>query len=316
MRSKAKPFLLKSGALLLGLLCLTYLPYLIMGLVSRITGRIYSLHLTYPVEPRFIAPYAFQNAVMKPVYRMVAWSPSPIGRFRQGAETGLFLGVTADEVTLLTAGNTAKLSHLCRRLRRIQWLTGAKKVSLAGVLPSYIARNQIDTKGLKIDDPRPATRQALLSAIDQTIAAEFTGAQPQIVLFGGAGYVGSDLACALEDRGHTPRIIDKKGPGETAQSCLAELQGRDVLMVDVARRQALDPHIPALWPGVVLLNETYPEPTGASLAALHDQGVIVRHVAGVEGRLQPPLPGGYGGAVPCCAAHRIGPDTRAVVKPL
>jgi hypothetical protein len=65
-----------------------------------------------------------------------------------------------------------------------------------------------------------------------------------------------------------------------------------------------------------LLNETYPEPSGAMLAALHARGVRVRHVAGVEGTLRPNLPGGYSGAVPCCAAHRITDSTRAVLRAL
>lgn len=301
---------------MLALLSRSYVVYLAFGAITRLTGRIESVHLTYPAEPRFREAYTFQARYLQRLYRTLAWTPSPIAVFKQGGASGVVFAVPADEKELLHPENSDNLHLLFRRVRLIQRLIGASQVTLAGVLPSHVARGEINLGALVIEDPRPATQRALLSAIDQVIQNDFDGIRPPILVFGGAGYIGADLADALRMNGDAPVIIDVKAPGESAETCLARFKGQAVLLVDVARRRSIVPIIPLLWPELVLLNETYPEPSGPMLAELRARGVRIRHVAGVEGTLRPNLPGGYSGAVPCCAAHRINDSTRAVLKTL
>lgn len=301
---------------MLALLSRSCVVYLVIGTIARLTGRIESVHLTYPAEPRFREAYTFQARYLRRLYRTLEWTPSPIAIFKQGGAPGVVFAVPADEKTLLNPENEDKLHLLFRRVRLIQRLIGASQVTFAGVLPSHVARKKIEVGTLVIEDPRPATRRALLSAIDQVIQNDFDGTRPPILLFGGAGYIGTDLADALRMNGDAPVIIDVKAPGESAETCLARFQGQAALMVDVARRNAIAPTVTLLWPELVLLNETYPEPSGSLLVELRARGVRIRHLAGVEGTLWPDLPGGYSGAVPCCAAHRIADSTRAVLKAL
>jgi len=313
VRRRNNRFWLKTSALVVAVVSRTYVVYVLFGAIARLFGRVESIHMTYPAESRFREAYTFQAPFLRRLYRAFDWTPSPIALFWQGGKLGLTLAVPSDEAALVARENEAKLRLLLRRLRLIQRLVGASQVTLAGILPSLIARNRIDTGGLVVADPRPATRRALLSAIDQVVESDFDGKRPPILLFGGAGYVGADLKAALEANGDALCIIDVKEGAESAETCLSRFRGQPVLLVDVARRGALAPQISRLWPELVLLNETYPEPTGKMLAALHSRGIRVRHVAGVAGTLRPSLPGAYAGAVPCCAAHRIGETTKAVV---
>lgn len=313
MQRRKNRFWLKTSALVVAVISRTYVVYVLFGAIARLFGRVESIHMTYPAESRFREAYTFQAPFLRRLYRAFDWTPSPIALFWQGGEMGVTLAVPSDEAALVARENEAKLRLLLRRLRLIQRLIGASQVTLAGILPSLIARNRIDTGGLVVADPRPATRRALLSAIDQVVESDFDGKRPPILLFGGAGYVGADLMAALEANGDALCIIDVKEGAESAETCLSRFHGQPILLVDVARRGALAPQISRLWPELVLLNETYPEPTGKMLAALHSRGVRVRHVAGVAGTLRPSLPGAYAGAVPCCAAHRIGETTEAVV---
>ncbi|SIS60397.1 hypothetical protein SAMN05421759_101713 [Roseivivax lentus] len=304
------------SALVLALLSRFYVVYLVVGAVAHLSRRIESIHLTYPAEPRFREAYTFQVGYLQGLYRALEWISSPIAMFSQGGGLGLALAVAADEKCLMIPENEVRLRQLLRRMRCIQRLVGAEKMTFAGLLPSHLAKHQIDTGTLVVSDPREATRCALLSAIDQVVEKDFEGVRPPILLFGGAGYIGCDLAKALQKKGDVLHIIDVKGPSEAQETLLPKLKGQAVIFVDVARRNAIKPVVPHLWPELVLLNETYPEPSGAVLAEIHARGVRVRHVAGVEGTMKPNLPGGYSGAVPCCAAHKITDETRAVLKNL
>jgi len=72
--------------------------------------------------------------------------------------------------------------------------------------------------------------------------------------------------------------------------------------VNVAHRGERRSHLDQLGPGVVYVNEVYPEPGSVDLKALANMGVPAWHVAGVKAWALPPFPGAYGGGIPCCAA--------------
>ena len=308
--------LFKFGALCLALLSICYVSYFLIGLFARLGSGLKSVHMTYPVEPRFRDAYAFKSGFMRPIYRTLNWMPTPIGIFSQGGAYGLALAIASDEATLIDPQNTEKFKLLLRRLERIRRLTGAHSISLAGILPGHIFRSPDLPTPQSLSDPRPATQRALLSAIEQIIKSDFDGETPTIILFGGAGFVGADLAKSLRALGILPLISDIRPPGQTLETCLEQADGQPTLLIDVGRRGAIAPFTTLLWQGVVLLNETYPEPTGALRRDLQKVGVRIRHVAGIEGKMRPNLPGGYSGAVPCCAAHVLNGDIRAILKSL
>ena len=90
-----------------------------------------------------------------------------------------------------------------------------------------------------------------------------------------------------------------------------DLAGREVVLIDVARKGALLPLIDRLWKGVILLNETYPEPRPQTVRSLKARGTDLYHISGVKARALPPFPHAYRGGIPCRAMN---PDHR--VKPL
>ena len=89
------------------------------------------------------------------------------------------------------------------------------------------------------------------------------------------------------------------------------LRGQQVILIDVARKGALEKIIPQLWEGVVLLNETYPAPRAKVIRDLGEIGVPVFHLAGVKGFAFPEFPGAYSGGIPCCGMNEGG-----VIRPL
>jgi hypothetical protein len=70
-----------------------------------------------------------------------------------------------------------------------------------------------------------------------------------------------------------------------------------------------------MWPGIVYLNEVYPEPSREEIEELRDIGVSTWHVVGVKASAYPPFPKAYRGGIPCCAANPNGP-LEAIVRRL
>jgi hypothetical protein len=63
-------------------------------------------------------------------------------------------------------------------------------------------------------------------------------------------------------------------------------------------------YIQHFWPGVVFINEVYPEPE--KVEALRAKGVVCYHIAGIKARAWPAFPSGYQGGIPCCASFLPG----------
>ena len=57
-----------------------------------------------------------------------------------------------------------------------------------------------------------------------------------------------------------------------------------------------------LWKELVVINEVYPDPTKAEVQKITECGCVLYHVGGVRGFFFPPIPNGYSGCIPCCAA--------------
>ena len=80
------------------------------------------------------------------------------------------------------------------------------------------------------------------------------------------------------------------------------LYGEKVVLVNISLKFVLDDYVSRLWPGLVVLNEVYPEPTPATVEKLASRGCSCYHVVGVSGRAVPYFPSAYQGGIPCCAA--------------
>ena len=85
-------------------------------------------------------------------------------------------------------------------------------------------------------------------------------------------------------------------------------QGRPAVVVNLTKSGALLEYARDLWPGVIVLNEVYPEPSSAEIAELEARGSSCYHIIGVEGKAWPPFPRAYRGGIPCCASLPFSPD--------
>jgi hypothetical protein len=171
-------------------------------------------------------------------------------------------------------------------------------VNLAGTLPGILYRD-----GERFfADPRPTTVEVILRAIDRLGERYGSGAAPPTILLGGAGFIGTALRQTLSERGRRCVVID---PTAGERTIPADIRGRPAVLVDLAPRGTIRGYLDQLWPGLVVLNETFPQPTGDVLAALADRLIEVFHLSGVAGRIVPALPPPYDRSVPCCAVHDL-----------
>jgi hypothetical protein len=294
---------IRLAVLVLAVLSLTRIPFLVIGLWSRVTGRgPRSVFFCYAGSRDFVASYGLGRTA-----EFFRWQPSPIGVLSQAGDWGLVLASPVTERDFLDPANQASFRRLLDRISRIARLCGARDINLAGILPGVIAGAfPIDAR-----DSRPIVIRALIAAIAELSETRLAGFPPPIILFGGAGRIGRALRQAPEMARATLYVVD---PAEGASASLSDLRhklgGGPVLLVDLSRKGALAASADQLWPGSVVLNETFPRPSRALVARLAARGVEVWHLSGLAGRVWPELPHGYEDAVPCCAAHEAGPNPK------
>jgi hypothetical protein len=208
---------------------------------------------------------------------------------------GLMCASPVTEAEFSNPANIDKLRRLLGRLALVKQLIGAEKLSLAGVLPTFLS---------SLGESRSAgpdyTPEAVRQAIYQVRQKHFGNSPHEIVLLGGAGRIGRDVRQLLVGDGLTSQVIDTATEG-----CfdLSSTAGTPVLLVDVSRRGVIDGYIDRLPKGSVVLNEVFPEPSRETRVKLRSQGIAAIHIAGVKAAVFPSLPLGYNRALPCCAIH-------------
>ncbi len=118
-----------------------------------------------------------------------------------------------------------------------------------------------------------------------------------VILLGGHGSVGTPLKQLLLAENRRVYTVDCDDPMPE------NLRGTRVILIDVARKGALEQRIPQMWEGVVILNETYPAPCRSTLQQLEAMEIPVFHIAGVKGIALPRFLGAYSGGIPCCGMN-------------
>lgn len=301
-RTKSR-FAIRVSVLVLAVLCLTRLPYLVVGLWSRITGQgPRSVFFCYAGNRDFVTSYGVGR-----IAELFLWQASPIGVLRQGGEWGIVLASPVSESDFLDPANRVSFLRLQDRITRIARLSGAREINLAGILPGVVA----GSGHIVARDSRPIVVSALAAAIKELTVTRFGGQPPPVILFGGAGRIGTALRHALASDAAPLHVIDPASGASASLSDLRdELVSGPVLLIDVSRKGALAASADQLWPGCIVLNETFPRPSRALVSRLAGCGIEVWHLSGLAGRVWPELPHGYEGAVPCCAAHDAGPGAQ------
>lgn len=273
----------------LGALSLTYLPFLAIGLWNRLFGGWTSVFFCYAGNAAYGRAYA--PPIVSNLFR---WRPSPIAVLSQGGARGLVVASNMTERDFLDPANAAAFERFQKRMVRIAKVMGVPQIHLAGILPSVLRHSDI----LQPYPSRDLTVNLVARAAQKMVADQFAGQKPPVIVLGSSGYIGAPLCDLLADF-ELHRVDPNKGMHR-----LPDLNGKPALLIDAARAGALETYLPQMWPGLVVLNEAFPEPGRRVRRTLAETGVALWHLSGTAGSIWPNLPFAYAGAVPCCAVHR------------
>lgn len=185
---------------------------------------------------------------------------------------------------------------------------GIDEVNYAGILPSYLYQKKLISSDSHNKKPGRVVFNAYLELTQQ----KFQRNVP-VILLGGAGSVGTYIHLHLKAHNIETHVVD---PRISVTTLPNQLIGKEVILIDTARKGTLDGLEENLWPGLAILNETYPEPPSSFTNKLKTKGIDTYHLSGVAGRCLPSLPHGYSNAIPCCAIHTDIEDASPVVVPL
>lgn len=278
---------------LVALACLTGLPYRLIGLWNRRHRSWTSVFFCYAGSRNFINSYALPG-----IEGFFRWRPSPIGVMRQNGEWGLVMASPMTEEDFLDPANAKAFGMLQYRLARTARILGVEVINVAGILPAVLKQST----EMEVNDTRETVVQAVVSAVACMRRTYLEEGVNDVIVLGGAGRIGSGVVTALRQQGWICHIVDvAHGPAAFPN----HLSHKPVLLLDIARKGAIADYIDGMWPQIIVLNEVFPCPSRHLVKRMAERGVRVFHLAGVAGKITPPLPHGYENAIPCCAARPI-----------
>ena len=267
--------------------------YILIGLWNRWRGNWTSVFFCYAGSRNFVSSYALPG-----IDGFFRWRPAPIGVMRQNGEWGLVVASSMTEEDFLNPENAEAFASLQRRLDSIARMMRVETINVAGILPGVLKQ----TGGLVVNDTRSTVVSAVVTAVSEMRQSYLPEQAEDVIVLGGAGRIGSGVVTALTSAGLSCHVIDV---ADGATRLPAHLKGRPALLLDIARKGAIAGYIPMMWPELIVLNEVFPRPARKLVAEMEARGVKVFHLAGIAGKITPPLPHGYENAIPCCAARPV-----------
>jgi hypothetical protein len=254
--------------------------------------------LLYPARKEYADALAYEWH-----QRRFSWHPGLVGLYRQGGRYGLIFGIPNLEERIRAEESAPRLVELMGRMEAVRNRVGASRKVFAGILPSAFVRNGIENEHLA--EQRHLTARAVLHALDEVAARHRLSEDVPILVLGGRGYIASEVLQLTTRRNVTSIDV---GEFEAFRKFADSNRGRPAVVVNLTKSGALLEYAREFWPGVLVLNEVYPEPSPAEIGALEARGAICYHIIGVEGDAWPPFPKAYRGGIPCCASLPISPD--------
>ncbi len=272
-----------------------------IGFLNRRYHFLESIFLVYPAERKYTLAFVYLARA-----KVIRWTPWFIGILFQNGKLMLMFAISASDDDLWRAPNE-RLKSVCDKMSALQELVGAKQKTFAGILPGVLFRRTIVTDTPEAD----LTARVVAQAIDLVLASEGLASTAPIIVLGGHGFIGSRVVATLRAQDRTVCAIDQDNASDWPETW----RGAPAVLVNITRRGELDKYLEMLWPGIVILNEVYPEPPQKTLSALRARGCACYHVMGVAGLAVPRFPSVYEGAIPCCAAWPA-PSAEARIRKL
>jgi len=276
----------------LSVVCRTYIPFALMGLLNRMFPTFASVFFCYAGNSRYATHYSYSSC-----RGFLLWFPSMIGVFRQGPRWGLICAAPVTEAEFTNPKNALYLGQLLRRMLRIKMLLGVERVSFAGILPNVLRGRYPQTIR---DGDGDRTPEVVRRAVHEVRNKHFAEKDHKVVLLGGAGRIGRAVYECLKADNIDLVVIDS---AVTTAPTFKDLGTASLILVDVSRPGVIQRYIQELPEGTVVLNEVFPEPSRDVVQQLKSRNIAAYHIAGVKAVVFPSLPHGYTNAVPCCAIH-------------
>lgn len=271
------------------------------GLINKRAGALESVFLVYPASKKYALAYVFPYRLPK-----VQWNPWPCGLLRQNGKYILMFCVSATAEQFNDPQNIGNLGRMSDRMETIRRLLAANGKTFAGILPGVLYSKKI----IRQAPEARLTAKAVLQAIDRVTAIESLDAGTPIIVLGGKGFVGRRVMRQL-NRDDVYSI--DSADGHDQRNWPNHLKGRRVIVVNITQSKAIDNYLEVMWPGTVVINEVYPEPSPETLDSLKAKGCACYHVVGIDATAVPSFPAAYKGAIPCCAAWPS-PNMKVVVR--
>ncbi|PIU00698.1 MAG: hypothetical protein COT74_03265 [Bdellovibrionales bacterium CG10_big_fil_rev_8_21_14_0_10_45_34] len=273
----------------------------VLGVVNRVRPAWSICFFCYAGSDRYSDRYCFKWS-----RKWLRWWPTPIAIFSSAGVQGLIFASPVTEAEFLDPANRTNLLLLKSRIDFLARLIGTKSVTYSGILPSVFKKIDASFR----DSSQENVAQIVVESIRLVVRKHFLDFTPTVMVVGGLGRIGKSLVRKLSENYSEVITIDV-GPG--FGNLPSRLKGKPCLIVDVSRSGAIDTYVDKMWEGIVLVNETFPEPSIKTLKKLKAKGIPTYHISGVKGGVFPNLPLGYQGAIPCCA---IGTSTAENAVPV
>jgi hypothetical protein len=264
-----------------------------VGWFTQLFGvQVKTVFLLYPASEKYTLEYVYLWFAKK-----FKWSPILSGFFKQNGKWGVTFAISASEKEIRDHSNIEKLRELYQKLEQIKNLVGADQKTFAGILPSILSSRGILDGNQSVE--KETTIQAVLAAIEKTLNIEGLSKDSPIMVLGGAGFIGSGLSKITGNKHFYYLDLSDR---DNFHQFHRQYQNQPALILNLTKKGALGEYIPLFWPEIILINEVYPEPSRAEVAALKSKGVTCYHIAGVKAKAWPAFPRGYEGGIPCCAS--------------
>jgi len=273
----------------------------LIGVVNKRLDLIESIFLVYPASEKYALAYVYRHRFTK-----VMWNPWPGGLLWQNGKLTVMFVISATNGQFTDSQNVDNLFHVAERMEKLRQLFGAQRKTFAGILPGILHAKGIIQEAPEAD----LTATAVVQAIELVKTKELLEAKTPIIVLGGKGFIGRRVIKLL-DKSEVYSIDLPDGLDKN--SWPNHLKGKRVIVVNITLNNALKNYLEVLWPGMVVINEVYPEPTSDSLERIRIRNCSCYHVVGVDAYAVPSFPAAYQGAIPCCAAWPSS-DMKVIVR--
>ncbi len=277
--------------------------YWIVGRANKRIGLIESVFMVYPATEAYALHYFYPHMI-----RRHPWWPGPSGLLWQDGKLTVMFAISAMNGQLVDPENIENLRQVAERMEKIRNLLSAQRKTFAGILPGVLFRNRIIRQAPEAE----LTAEVVVQAVDTVKAQESLDRDVPIIVLGGKGFIGRRLIRLLGRQNvYCIDVVDRKDSSDWPN----QLCGKPAIVINVSLNQAIKDYLDVIWPGTVVINEVYPEPTPEVLERLSKQGSSCYHVVGIRALALPSFPSAYAGAIPCCAAWPS-PDKEVVLQKL